>query len=87
MVLGKKNKVYTLGNNEFGQLGIKEDISFWVKLQELDFFAEKDYLHIKRVKANHNLSYVIDNQNEIYIWGKLNDKSSSFRYIIILKTL
>lgn len=32
LVLGAKNKVYSFGNNEFGQLGNEQEVSYWARL-------------------------------------------------------
>ena len=68
--LTEEGKVYSVGDNKFGELGHGDQININV-IKEIEFFKNKKIVNICSGKRH---TFAITDKNEIYSWG-INDKN------------
>jgi len=74
LVLTTKGKVYSWGNNIYGQCGLghkKENVENPTRISHFEKLLEKDE-HIIQICSSYFFSLALSNQSNIFCWGRKN---------------
>ena len=86
LFLSKKGKIYSLGDNYYGQLGINKMMNAMTK-NPIEVKYRDANLIGKKIHAYKYNSFVIDKENKLFIWGKTDYLMGIYKFNLFIPTI
>ena len=86
LFLSKIGKIYSLGDNYYGQLGINKMMNAMTK-NPIEVKYRDANLIGKKIHAYKYNSFVIDKENKLFIWGKTDYLMGIYNFNLFLPTI
>ena len=86
LFLSKIGKIYALGDNYYGQLGVNKMMNAMTKMPIEVKYRDVNLIG-KKIHAYKYNSFVIDKENKLYIWGKSDYLMGIYNFNLFLPTI